>query len=287
MGLWDDLKMQYRMGGITQRLIFWNIGVFLVSLIFYEFRLGTFIFPDWLALSSDPLVLAIHPWTLLTYAFLHSGFLHLLFNMLVLNYAGMLFLTFFKEKQLVGLYILSAIFSGIIFCGAYFLMGRVSIIVGASAAIMAILVAATTYSPHMPIRLLLIGRVQLWHMTAVILIIDLMQLMIENTGGHISHLAGAFFGFTYIKLLQTGTDLSKIVTGTVDGVLRMFKPSQPKPFKKVHRNYNTQPRSTTASKTAVKDKKQQQIDEILDKISRSGYDSLTQQEKDFLFNAGK
>ncbi|AWI25847.1 rhomboid family intramembrane serine protease [Flavobacterium pallidum] len=286
MGLLDDLKVQYRMGGITQRLIFWNIGIFLISLFFYEFRLGVFIFPDWLALSSDPLTVAIHPWTLISYAFLHSGFLHLLFNMLVLNYSGMLFLTFFKEKQLVGLYILSAVFSGIVFSTAYFLMGQQSTIVGASAAIMAVLMATTTYSPKMPIRLLLIGRVQLWHMTAVILIIDLMQLMIENTGGHISHLAGAFFGFIYIKMLQNGTDLSKIITGISDWVVNISKPSNPKPFKKVHRNYNTK-QNPTASKLIGRDKKQQQIDDILDKISRSGYESLTQEEKDFLFNAGK
>jgi rhomboid family protein len=286
MGLFDDLKLQYKIGGITQRLIFWNIGVFLVSLIFYQFSVGKFDIPVWLTLSSDPATVAIHPWTLISYSFFHSGFLHLLFNMLVLNYSGMLFLTFFKEKQLFGLYILSALFAGMVFTGAYFLMGKHSLIVGASAAIMAILVAVTTYNPQMPIRLLLIGRIQLWHLTAVLLIVDSMQLMIENTGGHISHLAGAFFGFAYIKLLQNGTDLTKIVTVVSDAFLNLFKPSKPKPFKKVHRNYNTKSESADP-KAPGKDKKQQQIDEILDKISRSGYDSLTQQEKDFLFNAGK
>ncbi len=285
MGLLDDLKMQYRIGGITQRLIFWNIGIFLLSLVFYQFSTGRFEIPVWLALSSDPTTVAIHPWTLITYSFFHAGFLHLLFNMLVLNYSGMLFLTFFKEKQLLGLYILSALFAGIVFCAIYYLMGTTSVIVGASAAIMAILMAVTTYNPQMPIRLLLIGRVQLWHLTAVILIVDLMQVMVENTGGHISHLAGAFFGFTYTILLKNGTDISKIVTVVSDAVANLFKPSKPKPFKKVYRNYDV--KQPVAPKTVRKDLKQQQIDDILDKISRSGYDSLTQAEKDFLANTGK
>lgn len=285
MGLLEDLKIQYRIGGITQRLIFWNIGIFLLSLVFYQFTIGRFEFPVWLALSSDPTTVVFHPWTLITYSFFHAGFLHLLFNMLVLNYSGILFLTFFKEKQLFGLYILSALFAGIVFCGVYYMFGIISTIVGASAAIMAILMAVTTYNPQMPIKLLLIGRIQLWHLTAVLLIIDLMQLMIENTGGHISHLAGAFFGFIYTSLLKKGTDLSKVVTVVSDAVANLFKPSKPKPFKKVYRNYDT--KQPAAPKVMGRDIKQQQIDDILDKISRSGYDSLTQKEKDFLANAGK
>jgi membrane associated rhomboid family serine protease len=276
----DDLKMQYKLGGVAFRLIFWNVLCFLVSLLFfYQFQLGVFNFPDWIALTSDPNVLITKPWTLISYAFFHHGFGHLFFNMMVLHFSSMLFLTFFNSKQFLGLYLLSALFSGIAFVTGYYFLHLSSAMVGASGAIMAILVATTTYRPLMTIRLLFFGNVKLWHITAVILVLDFMQFRIENTGGHIAHLAGAFFGFIFIKLLQNGIDLSRILNNP-------FQKSRRAPFKKVHKNY---PKSAPkpSSRIVVKDKTQQQIDEILDKISQSGYDCLTQEEKEFLFKAGK
>ena len=278
------------MGGFEQKIIYWNCGIFLLSILFfYQFRLGSFDFPTWIALSSTSADLLYKPWTLLTYFFFHAGFFHLLFNMIVLNFAGRIFLTFFTQKQLLGLYILSGIFAGIAFAFLYNLLspGNTSSIVGASGAIMAILVATTTYSPFMNFRMLLIGNVKLWQFTFVILLLDLIQIFIENTGGHIAHLAGAFFGFIYIKLLQNGTDLSKVVSFVFDGIASINKGSKKTvPFKKVHRNYSNKP-TEKISKIVTKDKTQQQIDEILDKISKSGYDSLTKDEKEFLFKAGK
>lgn len=286
MNILEDLKMQYKLGGIALKMIYWNIGCFLVSLVFfYQFKVGAFDFPNWIALSSEPAVFVLRSWTFLTYAFFHDSFLHLFFNMIVLNFSSHLFLTFFSSKQYLGLYILSAIFSGVVFALGFNLMHYSGAIIGASAAIMAVLVAVTTYSPLMNVRLLLVGNVKLWHITAVIIILDLMQFRLENSGGHISHLAGAFFGFVYIKLLQNGTDLSKIVSVVLDFFTNLFKkPSTP--FKKVHKNYR-KPVEKPISKIVVKDKKQQQIDEILDKISQSGYESLSQEEKEFLFQAGK
>ncbi len=276
----DDLKMQYKLGGVAFRLIFWNVLCFLVSLLFfYQFQLGVFNFPNWIALSSDLSVLISKPWTLIGYAFFHHGFGHLFFNMMVLHFSSMLFLIFFNSKQFLGLYLLSALFSGIAFVVGYYFLHLSSAMVGASGAIMAILVATTTYRPLMTVRLLFFGNVKLWHITAVILVLDFMQFKIENTGGHIAHLAGAFFGFIFIKLLQNGIDLSRILNNP-------FKKSKRSPFKKVHKNY---PKSAPkpSSRIVVKDKTQQQIDEILDKISQSGYDCLTQEEKEFLFKAGK
>ncbi len=280
MGIIDDLKMQYRIGGIAFRLIFWNVLCFLVSLLFfYQFQWGVFNFPHWIALSSDPVIVITCPWTLISYAFFHYSFGHLFFNMMVLHFSAMLFLTFFKPKQLFGLYLLSALFSGFAFVIGYYLLHLNSAMVGASGAIMAILVATTTYRPLMSVRLLIFGNVKLWHITAVILILDFMQFKIENTGGHIAHIAGAFFGFIFIKLLQNGIDLSQIFTNP-------FNKSKRAPFRKVHKNY-TQSTPKSSSRIVVKDKTQQQIDEILDKISQSGYDSLTQEEREFLFKAGK
>jgi membrane associated rhomboid family serine protease len=286
MNILDDLKMQYKLGGIAMKMIYWNIGCFLVSLLFfYQFKVGDFDFPNWIALSSEPTVFVLKPWTFLFYAFFHNDFWHLLFNMMVLNFASYLFLTFFSSKQYLGLYLLSAVFAGLVFVLGFNLMHLSGAIVGASAAIMAILVATTTYSPLMNVRLLLIGNVKLWHITAVILILDLMQFRMGNSGGHISHLAGAFFGFVYVKLLQRGIDLSKIVSTVLDFFTNLFK-KPATPFKKVHKNYK-KPVEKSTSRIVVKDKKQQQIDEILDKISKSGYDSLNKEEKEFLFQAGK
>jgi len=287
MNILDDLKLQYKLGGIAMKLIYWNIVCFLISLVFFwpNFT-GSFAYPNWLALSSDPQVFLFKPWTLLTYAFFHFDFWHLLFNMMVLNFASNLFLTFFTQKQYLGLYILSALFAGLVFALSFYFSNIYGSIVGASAAIMAILVAATTYSPLMNVRLFLFGKVKLWHITAVILILDLVQLRSGNMGGHISHLAGAFFGFVFIKLLQNGTDLSVIISKILDFFANLFSKSSSTPFKKVHKNYN-RPSQKPTSRIVTKDKTQQQIDEILDKISQSGYDCLTKEEKEFLFKAGK
>lgn len=283
----DDLKMQYKFGGIAQRLIYWNIACFLISLVFfYQFSVGSFDFPNWIALSSQPSIFITKPWTLFTYAFFHDGFGHIFFNMIVLNFSSTLFITFFSQKQLLGLYILSSIFAGIAFVLGYYFLNLSASIVGASAAIMAILVATTVYQPLMNIRLLIIGNVKLWHITLVIIVIDLMQIRIENTGGHIAHLAGAFFGYAFVIVLKNGTDLTKIVSSILDFFVNLFNKSSSTPFKKVHKNYK-KPVAKPISKIVVKDKQQQQIDEILDKISRSGYDCLTKEEKEFLFKAGK
>lgn len=283
MSIIEDLKFQYKIGGISNKMIYWNVGFFLLSILFfYQFKFGVFNYPNWLAVSSEPKIVLTRPWTLLTYAFLHYGFLHLFFNMMVLNFSSRLFLTFFTQKQYLGLYLLSAIFAGLCFVLSFYFLHQTSAMVGASAAIMALLVATTTYQPLMEIRLLLIGNVKLWHITAVLVILDLLQIQMDNTGGHIAHLSGAFFGYIYIKLLQNGTDLSKIV----DFVLNLFSKKQATPFRKVHVN-PSKPMVKRESKIVVKDKSQQQLDEILDKISQSGYDSLNKEEKEFLFKAGK
>jgi membrane associated rhomboid family serine protease len=289
MNIIDDLKLQYKIGGIVTRLIFWNAALFVLPWLLFALLslLGVNIdYIHYVSLSSNPAHLLWKPWSLLSYAFFHSGIMHIIFNMIVLNFAGRLFMTYFTSKQLLGLYVLSAIFAGISYILVFYVLNINAPIVGASAAIMAVLVATTTYHPLMDLRLLIIGNVKLWHITAVIVIVDLMQLRSENMGGHISHLSGAFFGFIFIKLLQNGTDLSTVVTRIIDFFANLFKKNTSTPFKKVHKNYS-KPLEKSVSKIVTKDKSQQQIDEILDKISQSGYDSLTKEEKEFLFKVGK
>jgi membrane associated rhomboid family serine protease len=289
----DDLKLQYKMGGVIIRLIFINIVLFAVPAIVFSilqlFKVNID-YMNFVSLSTDWSLLLVKPWSLLTYAFFHSGFFHILFNLLLLNFFGNLFLTYFTQKQLLGLYLLSAVFSGLLYMIGYMflpaLAGVNASMVGASGAIMAVLLATVTYQPYMEVRLFLFGNVKLWQIALVLIVLDLIQLPMDNTGGHIAHLAGALFGFLYIRLLQSGTDLSNIVTNIINFFVNLFQPKKATPFKKVH--VNTKKANTSSqSKIVVKDKTQQQIDEILDKISQSGYDSLTAEEKEFLFKAGK
>jgi membrane associated rhomboid family serine protease len=287
MNILDDIKLQYKIGGVTNRVIYWNVAAFLISIpFFYQFSSGFFEYPVWISLSSNPNDCLYFPYTFFTYIFLHAGFWHLFFNMMILNFSSRLFLTFFTQKQFLGLYLLSGIFAGLCYVGLSYFLGFNSYVVGASGAIMGILVATTTYQPLMIVRLFLFGNVKLWHLTGVILLLFLLQIGLDNTGGQIAHFGGALFGIIYIKLLQNVTDLSVIVTSIIDFFVNLFNPKKSTPFKKVHVNPK-KPFVKSQSKIVVKDKTQQQIDEILDKISQSGYDSLTAEEKEFLFKAGK
>lgn len=286
MSIIEDIKSQYRTGGIVQKLIFWNIGLYLLSLIFfYNFSFGNFNFPSWLALYSNLDDFIFSPWTLFSYMFLHAGFLHLLFNMMVLHFSGRLFETYFTQKQLFGLYVLGGIFSGIVFLVSFLLIGKSSVLVGASGAIMALLIATATYAPFMQIRLMLIGVVKLWQVAFVIVLLDLIQMPLDNSGGHLAHLAGALFGFLYVKMLNSGTDVSKVISSIQEFFENIVKPKKKTPFKKVHKN-KPNPSSTSFTKKE-KTMDQKKIDDILDRISQSGYDSLTKEEKEFLFKVGK
>jgi membrane associated rhomboid family serine protease len=286
MNIIDDLKAQYKIGGIVQKLIFWNIGFFVffgLLGVFLRITNTAFDYYDVLALSSNLDIFITRFWTLFTYMFLHAGFLHLLFNMLVLHFAGRLFETYFTQKQLFGVYILGGLFSGIVFLFSFVLIEKSAILVGASGAIMALLIAVATYAPFMQIRLMLIGTVKLWHVAFVIVFLDLIQMPIDNSGGHLAHLAGALFGFVYIRLLQKGIDLSKGISKIQESIEDLSKPKKKTPFKKVHVNKQ----KTTSFTAQEKDVSQKKIDDILDKISKSGYDCLTKEEKEFLFKIGK
>lgn len=287
MSILEDLKLQYKMGGIVQQLIFWNIGIAVVLMLLFAFYSdGYLAVMPWVELNSNISVFASRPWTIFTYQFVHVEILHLLFNMIMLNFSGRLFLTFFTQKQFIGAYLLGGFFAGLLYIVSYFIIGNEAQLIGASGAIMTIMIAVAVYAPLYEVRLLLIGRVKLWHIALVFVVLDLIQISSKNMGGHIAHLGGAFFGFFYIKMLQNGTDLSLIVTRSVNFFVDLFKPKKSTPFKKVHKN-KTKTTTNPVYKSNGKDKSQQQIDEILDKISQSGYDSLTKDEKEFLFRAGK
>ncbi|WP_396177258.1 rhomboid family intramembrane serine protease [Flavobacterium sp.] len=295
MSIIDDLKLQYRTGGIAQQLIFWNVGLFVVPEVVFAI-LGLFIeginYLPYVSLDSMPTALAWKPWSIVTYAVFHSGIFHLLFNMVVLHFSTRLFTTYFNQKQLLGLYILGGIFAGIIYIVSYLVFPALenssATLVGASGSIMAILFATVAYNPYMEIRLMFLGIIKLWHIAAVFIVLDLIQLPTSNTGGHLAHLGGALFGYLFIVLLKKGTDLTDGVSKIIGFFVNKSRSKQNKtPFKKVYRNYNPASPSSSSSRIVKKDKTQQQIDEILDKIGVSGYDSLSKEEKDFLLRAGK
>lgn len=279
--IFKDLVSNYKNGGIVQKLIFWNIGIsalmFVLEFLFSS--LYSIVFP-WLVLSGNLSFFVFKPWTLLTYAFIHAGVIHLLFNLIVLFFVGQLFNTYFTSKQFLTVYLLGAVFGGLFFVIGSQFLNTGSVLVGASAAVMAPLIGLAVFSPRMNVRLALIGNVQLWHIALFIIVLDVIQLSTSNVGGHLAHLGGAVLGVLYIKLLQRGFDLSTIF----DKFVNIFKRPKGTKFKKVYVN-----KDQSRSKTPFyeEENKQKEIDSILDKISKSGYESLTKEEKDFLFRAGK
>lgn len=289
----DDLKQQFRMGDVTTKLIFWNLALFAIPEIVFGLVSLFNIKIDYLlfvSLSSNPSDLIWKPWSVISYAFFHAGIIHVVFNMLMLNFVGKLFITFFTQKQLLNLYMVSAIFAGFLYICCYMVFPALSRsdanLVGASGAIMAILVATATFQPMMEIRVFLFGNVKLVYLVLVLFILDLIQLPMSNTGGHLAHIGGAFFGYFYIKAIQNGTDITLWFEKIISFLATLLgNRTKETPFRKVHKTYTVQ-KEKTVSKIVTKDKTQQQIDEILDKISKSGYDSLSKEEKEFLFKAG-
>ncbi|MFK7048977.1 rhomboid family intramembrane serine protease [Flavobacterium columnare] len=293
MNILYDLKQQYKVGDLTIKLIFWNVILFVFSTLIITLLKITgkeLNFYEWIALSSNLQNFFYKPWTLVSYCFFHSNLVHLIFNMLMLHFAGRIFTTYFTQKQLLSVYVLGGLFAGLIYILIYllfpFLSNQAVLLVGASASIMAIVFATATYQPYMNLRLALFGNVYVWQIALVFLVVDLIQLPLENTGGHISHLGGAFFGFFYVKLLQKGIDLGRVINEFLDRIDAVFTKKKATPFKTIHKNV-TLSSNEVKSRVIRKDKTQQQIDEILDKISQSGYESLTKEEKEFLFRAGK
>lgn len=293
MALLDDIKFQFRTGNILMQLIYINGGVFLAMMIL---RVLLFLtgsadifeqFSFYLTIPASVKTLLFRPWTLLTHMFVHAGFLHIIFNMMWLYFGGTLFLTFHDSKKLLSTYLLGG-FTGALF----FILGMnlfpvfqasvpYSFAEGASAAVLAIIVAVATTAPNYVVRLVLLGPVKLKYIAIVSVLLDVLLIPGGNAGGHMGHLGGAFFGFVYASQLKQGRDL------TVDFVkpyfwLREKWANRTNRIKVVHRK----PKSDY-DYNAEKASKQEQVDAILDKIKRSGYDSLSANEKEILFKASK
>ncbi|GGH17048.1 rhomboid family protein [Mucilaginibacter phyllosphaerae] len=216
-------------------------------------------------------------WTPITYMFMHAGIFHILFNMLWLYWMGQIFEEYLGNKRTIGLYIFGGLAGGLLFVACYNLLPAFtnsnaalnSTIVGASASVMAIVVATATLLPNYTISLILIGPVKLKWLVIFYIIIDFLGIAGANAGGEIAHLGGALLGFIYIKQLNRGNDW-------IGGISKLFAP---KPKLKVVTHNSPQRKASPGTP------KQEDVDRILDKISASGYESLTKQEKETLFRA--
>ena len=231
------------------------------------------------------------PWTLVTYFFVHTGFFHILFNMLFLYWFGRIINEFLGSEKIVNLYVLGGLAGGVFYMLIYNLLPyfsdqvEVSVLLGASAGVFAIVVGAATFMPNYTLSFILIGPVKIKYIALVYVFMSFAQSAGSNAGGELAHLAGAAVGFIFINQMKKGNDLGQPVTQFFDFVRSLFI-SQPK-VKVSYRN--TEKRTSTANRkrSAGKHYTQDEIDAILDKISEKGYDSLTKEEKQKLFDASR
>ncbi len=245
------------------------------------------------ALSSELPVLLRHPWTLLTYAFTHEGFFHILFNLLNLYWFGQLLREYLGDRRLVSIYVLGALAGAAIFLLSYNLLpgfrNQLGSVVGASAAVTAIIVAAATLLPDYTFSVILIGPVKIKWIAAVLVLVSIAGINGGNAGGEITHLGGALVGFIFIKQLQAGRDMGRPVQAVGNFFTNLFnRPSA----MRVSSTRRAEPVAATSAsggkKTVVANQPlQDEIDMILDKISRSGYESLSKDEKQKLFRASQ
>lgn len=290
----DGIKRFFTGKSMLSILIIINIAVFLAIGLFntycFLFRINPYQFGDegptiigyWLAIPSNLSLLVNRPWTFLTNMFLQEQFWHLFPNMLMLYLGGMIFKEYLGSRKLFVVYILGGLAGALCFIASFnYFPGLVdkasiSIAMGASASVLAIIVAIATYIPNYNIRLFFIGQVKFKWIAISYVIIDLISMPV-NSGGHLAHLGGAFFGFVYILALKRGL----ILTQFWAPFKKLFKP---KP--KMKATYSKKP-MTDDEFNYQRKVNQQRIDEILDKIKKSGYESLSKEDKELLFKASK
>ncbi|MBT3872830.1 MAG: rhomboid family intramembrane serine protease [Flavobacteriaceae bacterium] len=285
----SNLLDQFKQASIVLKIIVINTLIFLVLYLgAFFFKLSPASFVSWLVLPTSFVDIILQPWSIITYAFLHAGFWHLFWNMYLLYWFGTYVFNLFTAKRFLTIYLLGGICGGLLYVLSYNLFPVFSNInsnlMGASAAVLAIVIFIATYTPNTIVRVFMF-KVKLWKIGFTMVLLDLLQLpSSDNAGGLIAHIGGALFGYVYAIQLKKGNDIGIWFENFIDLVINLFKPRHKKPFKKVHRTKQAVAKQT---KKKTSNEHQAKIDDILDKIGKSGYDSLTKSEKDFLFKAGK
>ena len=277
---------------IAEKLITINLAIFILTGLtsaLLGFSTDSILY--WFELPKDIFAFLSKPWSLVTYSFFHAGIGHIFWNMLILYFTGRIFLNLFDNQRFINVYFLGIILGGLLFLASYnifpTLLNTNTSLIGASAGVTAVLIFICTYIPNQEVRLFGIINIKLWYLGAFVVLIDLIQIASgENIGGRLAHLGGAFLGYFYARQLLKGKDIGQGFSKMLSGIGAIFKPGQRKaPLKTVHRRDKAK-----GSKSGVdynKETRQKKIDAILDKISKSGYESLSKAEKDFLFKAGK
>jgi membrane associated rhomboid family serine protease len=301
--MFDEFKSAFnRYNNAHVQLIIINVVVFLaLGVLFVISKIaGTPVFfekvYEQFTLPSQISEFIQQPWTLITYSFAHYfnyalgdvGIFHILLNMLVFYWFARLFVEYLGSDKLVAVYILGGLSGGILYLLLYntipFFMQMPSSLVGASAAVYAVVVAVATLIPNYTFFLMFLGPVRIKYIAGFYLVISFLGSVGTNAGGNIAHLGGALIGFAYMKQLQAGSNWGLWITVTMDWIKNLFKPKQ-----NVKVSYRNE-KSKYSKATVVGDKlsyTQDEIDAILDKISAAGYESLTKEEKEKLFNASK
>lgn len=284
----DTIKYRYRTGSMLMKLIFINIGVFIVL------RVGAIVcvlsgvsenwWLRWVELPSDIDRFAVMPWTLITYMFAQYDILHILFNMLWLYWFGSIFMLTGTSRRLVALYFYGGIGGALAFVAIYNLLpafaGISGWLIGSSASVLAIVTATAILHPDYKMGLLFLGEVSLKWVAVISIAIDLLSIGGSNAGGHIAHLGGAAIGAFYGVMLNKGTDITAPFNAMLDNIVNFFR----------HIPEIKKSQSKTAyksSKSSSSPSAEESLDEILDKIKKSGYTSLTTEEKRRLFDVSK
>ena len=288
MGIWEDIKKTFHNGSNLTRLIYINIGVFILITLaaIAGFLIASPVISDkaidLLAVPSALKKLITRPWTLITYMFLHKDIWHILFNMLWLYWFGTIFLQYLDQRKLVSVYILGGIGGAVVYILSFNIFpafsGLVSesVAIGASASVMAVVIAIAAYVPDYTISLLLLGRVKIKYMALAILVLTSFMDFSVNSGGKLAHIGGAIFGYLYTMNIRQGRDIGRGINKAIDIIVTAFRPR-----KKMKVTYKKP--ATDYDYNSIKAEHQAKINTILDKISKGGYDSLTKEEKETLF----
>lgn len=288
MGIWEDIKKNFRVGSNLIKIIYINIGVFIILtlLAVVGFLVTNPEIPDKalniISVPSSLSVLLLRPWTLITYMFVHKDIWHILFNMLWLYWFGRIFLEYLDQRKLVVVYLMGGISGAVVYIlsfnvfPAFAGVVNESVAIGASASVMAVVIAIAAYVPDYTVQLLLLGRVKIKYMALAIFVLTSVMDFSINSGGKLAHIGGAFFGYFYTISLRHGNDIGGGFNKIVDFIMTLFKP-RPK-LKVTHKKA-----ANEYEYNKVKSEYQSQINSILDKISKGGYDSLTKEEKETLF----
>ena len=298
MSIWDEIKGSFKHGTALTRLMYINGAVFLIIKIVEVIGvlssspgLAPAVISN-LAVPASTGALALKPWTPITYMFTHQGFIHLLFNLLWLWWFGKIFLAYLDQRKLVALYVMGGLAGALLYIvvfnvfPAFASAVNLSIALGASASVMALVIGTAVYLPDMELHLLFFGRVKLKYLALVTFLITSVFDFSVNTGGKIAHIGGALMGLAYGQGIRNGRDFGAWLNRILDFFVNLFKPGRrlKVKYKKAGATFDARKTKTDIEYNTAKAGRQKEIDHILDKISKGGYDSLTREEKAILFS---